>query len=115
MHILVIGSGGREHCLAWALARSPAVTTLFNAPGNAGMARIARSAALPLEPPFREVIDFAREKEIGLVVVGPEAPLTAGITDALEAAGIRVFGPTAQGARMEGSKAFAKEIMQAAG
>ena len=115
MHILVIGSGGREHCLAWALAKSPAVDTLFSAPGNAGIARIAQTAALSLEPPFNEVIDFVREKGIGLVVVGPEAPLTAGIADGLSEAGIRVFGPSGQAARMEGSKAFAKEIMQAAG
>ncbi|MCX7049043.1 MAG: phosphoribosylamine--glycine ligase, partial [Candidatus Sumerlaeota bacterium] len=114
MKILVIGSGGREHALCWKLAQSPRAEKIFCAPGNAGIAQIAECVAISVKPPFAEVIEFVRKNNIGMVVVGPEVPLTEGIVDALTSANIRAFGPTAAGARMEGSKAFAKDVMKAA-
>ncbi|HET6377953.1 MAG TPA: phosphoribosylamine--glycine ligase [Methylocella sp.] len=109
MNVLLIGSGGREHALAIALARSPLLTTLFASPGNPGMENIARLAALNVDD-HPAVVAFCKENDIGLVVVGPEAPLVAGIADVLSAAGIKVFGPSKAAARLEGSKAFAKEF-----
>jgi phosphoribosylamine--glycine ligase len=114
MRVLVLGGGGREHALAWKLAQSPALSALFVAPGNPGLEGLAtRLEVNPTEP--AEVVALARRERIELVVVGPEAPLVAGVADALRAAGVAVFGPGAAAARVEGSKAFAKEIMQAAG
>ena len=109
MNVLLIGSGGREHALAAAIARSPMCDTLFAAPGNAGIAETAECLDLNVSD-HGAVIAFCRDKEIGLVVVGPEAPLVAGLVDDLEAAGIKAFGPTKEAARLEGSKAFTKEI-----
>lgn len=114
MKVLLLGSGGREHALAWKLKQSRVITSLLVAPGNPGIAAIAECAPCEITNPTA-VLTLARARGIELVVVGPEAPLVAGVGDALRAAGLPVFGPDAAGARIEGSKAFAKEIMQAAG
>lgn len=114
MNVLVLGSGGREHVLAWAIAKSPRLDSLFVAPGNGGTATIAKNVPLDMND-ADAVIGFARSENIDLVVVGPEAPLVAGVADAIRAAGIAVFGPGAQGARLEGSKSFSKEFMLAHG
>ena len=114
MKVLLLGGGGREHALAWKIAQSPLVTSLVVAPGNPGIAAIAECVPVDIvNPPA--VVALARSRAIELVVVGPEAPLVAGVADALRQAGIDVFGPGAAGARIEGSKAFAKEVMQSAG
>lgn len=111
MNVLILGSGGREHALAHALARSPRLARLFTLPGNAGTARLGTN--VPGEPcDFKLVLDVTRRESIDLVVVGPEDPLAAGIVDALEKAGRRVFGPCAAAARLESDKAFAKQIMR---
>src|SRR5438876_10368129 len=103
MNILLLGSGGREHALAWKIAASPLVDRLYCAPGNAGIAR--ECALVALDPAdHAAVIAFCRAHAIGLVVVGPEAPLCAGIVDDLAAAGIKAFGPRRAAARLEGSK-----------
>ncbi len=109
MNVLLIGSGGREHALAWALAKSPVLQTLYAAPGNAGIAEVAEVADLAVDE-SEAVIAFCREKIIGLVVIGPEAPLVAGLSDVLEEAGIPVFGPSRAAAALEGSKRFTKEL-----
>ncbi len=109
MNVLLIGSGGREHALAWKLAASPVLTKLYAAPGNPGMTGDAECVALDVTD-HAAVVAFCREKAIDLVVVGPEAPLVAGLADALTDAGIRVFGPSAAAARLEGSKSFTKEL-----
>lgn len=109
MNVLLIGSGGREHALAWKLAASPVLTKLFAAPGNPGIAEEAECVDLAVAD-HAAVIAFCKENAIDLVVVGPEAPLVAGIADALAAEGIRVFGPTAAAARLEGSKGFTKDL-----
>ncbi len=114
MNVLVLGSGGREHALAWAIAKSPRLDSLFVAPGNGGTATIAKNVPLDMND-ADAVIGFARSENIDLVVVGPEAPLVAGVANAIRAAGIAVFGPGAQGARLEGSKSFSKEFMLAHG
>lgn len=112
MNILLLGSGGREHALAWKMAASPLVDRLYCAPGNAGIAQEAECVVLdPAD--HAAVIAFCRENKIGLVVVGPEAPLCAGIVDDLEAAGIKAFGPSKAAARLEGSKGFTKDICRA--
>lgn len=109
MKVLLIGSGGREHALAWKLAASPVLTKLYAAPGNPGIA--AEAECVPLDvADHAAVIGFCREKTIELVVVGPEAPLVDGLADALAGAGIRVFGPSAAAARLEGSKSFTKDL-----
>ncbi|HST47877.1 phosphoribosylamine--glycine ligase [Jatrophihabitans sp.] len=114
MRVLVVGSGAREHALCLALAADPAVTALVCAPGNAGTATVAEYRRLDVSDPAA-VAALAAEVAAGLVVIGPEAPLVAGAADAVRAAGIACFGPSAQAARLEGSKAFAKEVMAAAG
>lgn len=114
MKILVVGGGGREHALAWKLKRDSVGPELFCAPGNAGTATLGTNLALSAED-VEGIRAWCAENRPDLVVVGPEAPLCAGLTDALEADGIRVFGPRRAAARLEGSKEFAKEIMQAAG
>lgn len=114
MNVLLIGGGGREHALAWALSASPLLTKLYCAPGNAGIAGVAECVALSTDN-HASVIAFCEEKAIGLVVVGPEAPLVAGLCDDLHAAGIKCFGPSAAAARLEGSKAFTKELCDEAG
>jgi phosphoribosylamine---glycine ligase len=112
MNILLLGSGGREHALAWKMAASPLADKLYCAPGNAGIAREAECVALDLAD-HAAVIAFCRKAGIDLVVVGPEAPLCAGIVDDLEAAGIKGFGPTRSAARLEGSKGFTKDLCRA--
>lgn len=110
MRILVVGGGGREHALVWKLAQSPRVDEIYCAPGNAGISREATCVPIGAED-IPALVDFAVEETIGLVVVGPEAPLVAGLVDALEAKGIAAFGPSRQAAMLEGSKAWAKEFM----
>lgn len=112
--ILLLGSGGREHALAKKLAESPRCGTLYIAPGNGGTLQEGVNVALAEDDP-EAVAAFAREEGIGLVVIGPEAPLVAGVADAVRAAGIACFGPGAEGAQMEGSKRFSKELMERAG
>src|ERR1700759_2137213 len=109
MNILLLGSGGREHALAWKMAASPLTDQLFCAPGNAGIAQEAQCAALDLGD-HAAIITFCRANGIDFVVVGPEAPLCAGIVDDLEAAGIKAFGPSKDAARLEGSKGFTKDL-----
>jgi phosphoribosylamine--glycine ligase len=114
MNILLLGSGGREDALAWRLKQSPSCGRLVAAPGNPGIARWAECAAIdPCDPPA--VVALARSIDAGVVVVGPEAPLVAGVADALRAAGLPVFGPTAAAARLEGSKGFTKDLCARAG
>ena len=108
MNILVIGSGGREHTLYWKLSESPQTEQIYAIPGNPGM---DASAAIALDD-HAEILRFVKEKDIGLVVVGPEVPLMNGLVDELEAAGIRAFGPRANAAEIEGSKSFAKDLMK---
>jgi phosphoribosylamine--glycine ligase len=112
MNILLLGSGGREHALAWAISASPLTDKLYCAPGNAGIAQVAECVALDIGD-HKAVIAFAREHKIDLVVVGPEGPLCAGIVDDLETAGIKAFGPTKWAARLEGSKGFTKDLCKA--
>lgn len=114
MRVLLVGSGGREHALAWALSSSPHLTRLFVAPGNPGTATIAQSVPIAAAD-VAALVTFARAESIDLVIPGPEAPLVAGLADALAAAGIRCCGPTAAAARLEGSKSFAKDVCEAAG
>ncbi len=110
MRILVVGSGGREHALTWKLHQSPRTSELFVAPGNGGTAAIAENAPIAADD-IASLTAFAREKAIDLTFVGPETPLVAGLVDAFQDAGLRAFGPTAEAARIEGSKAFAKTFM----
>jgi len=110
MNVLVIGSGAREHALAWKLAQSPRVSKVFVAPGNAGTARDPALVNVPATA-IADLVAFAREREIGLTVVGPEAPLAAGVVDAFRAAGLPIFGPTKAAAQLESSKDYAKSFM----
>ena len=110
MNVLVIGSGGREHALAWKLAQSTRVPKVYVAPGNAGTARDPALVNVPATA-IADLVDFAREREIGLTVVGPEAPLAAGVVDAFRAAGLPIFGPTKAAAQLESSKDYAKSFM----
>ncbi len=113
MHILVVGSGGREHALAWKLAQSANVSAISVAPGNAGIADEPKTQCIPIaNDDHTALIDFACQQNVDLTIVGPEAPLVAGIVDNFQAAGLRILGPTAAAARLEGSKAYAKEFMQ---
>src|SRR3954471_731860 len=114
MNILLLGSGGREHALAWKIAASPLTTKLWCAPGNAGIAREAECVALDIAD-HATVVAFCKANKIDFVVVGPEAPLVAGIVDDLEAAGIKTFGPHKAAARLEGSKGFTKDLCRANG
>ena len=107
--VLLIGGGGREHALAWALRKSPTLGRLWCAPGNAGIAQVAECVSVDVTD-HDAVVAFCKDKGIGFVVVGPEAPLVAGLADDLEAAGIGVFGPSKAAAQLEGSKTFTKEI-----
>ena len=109
MNVLLLGSGGREHALAWAIAASPLIGTLYCAPGNAGIAEVARCVPLDITD-HAALAAFCREERIDFVVVGPEAPLVAGVADDLFAAGFKVFGPSRAAAQLEGSKGFTKDL-----
>jgi len=110
LNVLVIGGGGREHALAWKIAQSPRVARVFVAPGNAGTARDPALVNVAVTA-IADLVDFARREQVGLTVVGPEAPLAAGVVDAFRAAGLRIFGPTQAAAQLESSKDFAKAFM----
>jgi phosphoribosylamine---glycine ligase len=114
MKVLVVGSGAREHAFAWKLAQSPSVHEVLCLPGNAGTASFARNLPGKVDD-LDAIVSTARTEQVGLVVVGPEDPLVRGLVDALAAAGIPAFGPDRQGARLEGSKSFSKELMREAG
>ncbi len=114
MKILVVGSGGREHALAWKLAQSPVVDELHAAPGNPGISRIGQCHPIRAED-AESLLELARTLGADLVVIGPEAPLVAGVADQLRRGGVAVFGPSAAAASIEGSKSFAKDVMRAAG
>ena len=110
MNVLLIGSGGREHAIAWKLAQSKILDQLYIAPGNPGTAGLGKNVDIGINE-IEKLVDFAKEKQIGLAVIGPEDPLAAGIIDVFETAGIKAFGPCAGAARLEADKAFAKKIM----
>src|SRR5262245_58250438 len=111
MNALVIGKGGREHALVWKLAQSPRLKKVFCAPGNAGTAEDGLN--IDIEPTnFDRLIRFARKESVGLTVIGPEEPLSLGIVDAFQKAGLRVFGPSREAAMLESSKVFAKQLMR---
>ncbi len=111
MNVLIVGGGGREHALAWKIAQSPKVTALFCAPGNPGTAQVATNVNLKADD-LDGLLQFALDKSIDLTVVGPEQPLVLGLADRFQAKGLKVFGPSAQAAQLEGSKAFSKNLMQ---
>jgi phosphoribosylamine--glycine ligase len=111
MDVLLIGGGGREHAIAWKLAQSKDLGRLYTAPGNPGTARCGKNIDIGVNDTDK-LVDFAKQKSIGLVVVGPEDPLAAGAVDAFEAAGIKAFGPSAAAAKLEADKAFAKQLMR---
>jgi phosphoribosylamine---glycine ligase len=111
MKVLIIGSGGREHALAWKLAQSPRVTKIFCAPGNAGTATLGENVAIGAGD-ISGLVDFAKRERIGLTIVGPDDALAAGIVDAFEGDGLRIFGPRAEAAQLESSKIFAKDFMR---
>ena len=114
MKVLLVGSGGREHALAWKLSQAPDLDELHAAPGNPGIATLGRCHPVCAED-GEGLLALARSLEADLVVIGPETPLVAGVADELRHAGVAVFGPSAAAARIEGSKAFAKDVMRAAG
>ena len=109
--VLVVGQGGREHALVWKLAQSPQVKKIYAAPGNPGIAELAECVDIGVED-IDSLVGFAVQKQVDLTVIGPEAPLMAGLADRLRALGLLVFGPSAAAARLEGSKVFAKELLQ---
>ncbi|MBC8115386.1 MAG: phosphoribosylamine--glycine ligase, partial [Candidatus Saccharimonas sp.] len=113
MKILVVGNGGREHTLVWKLKQSPSVTQVFCAPGNAGTGLDGTNVDIKATD-IPRLIKFATAEKIDLTVIGPEAPLVAGIVDEFQKAGLRVFGPSKKAAELEGSKKFAKELMKRA-
>ena len=113
MNVLLIGSGGREHALAWKLAQSKKLDKLYIAPGNPGTSECGQNIAVGACD-IEELVDFAKQNDIGLVVVGPEDPLAGGVVDAFEAVGVKAFGPTAAAAKLEADKAFAKQLMRSA-
>ena len=113
MKVLVVGNGGREHALAWKISKSPRVEKVFVAPGNAGTARDATNVAIAASDQ-PALIQFAKDEQIDLTVIGPEAPLADGIVDAMEEAGLRVFGPSRAAAALEGSKVFCKNLLHTA-
>jgi phosphoribosylamine--glycine ligase len=114
MRVLVIGSGGREHALAWKIARSPSVEKVFVAPGNGGTEELAENIPVPSDD-IRSLVGVARSRKIDLTVVGPELPLTLGIVDEFQRVGLRIFGPTRAASRLESSKAFAKNLLRECG
>ena len=110
MKVLVVGGGGREHALVWKLSQSPLVETLYCAPGNPGIAELAECVHIAADE-IDALLDFALAEKIDLTVVGPEVPLTLGIVDRFQAAGLEIFGPSKAAARIEGSKTFSKDLM----
>ncbi len=112
MNVLLVGSGGREHAIAWKLKQSKHLDKLYIAPGNAGTAQCGQNVPIS-DTDIPALVDFARQKNVGLVVVGPEDPLSLGLVDAMEAAGIKAFGPSGAAAQLEADKAFAKHLMRA--
>lgn len=114
MNILILGSGGREHALAWAVMQNPKCDKLIVAPGNAGIAAIADCASFDIND-GAAVVNFVEENAIDFVIIGPEAPLAAGVADDLRAAGVLTFGPSKAAAQLEASKSFTKEICDASG
>ena len=111
MKVCIIGNGGREHALAWKLHHSPSVTDVYVVPGNAGMASVATMVEIDWKHQ-EKLMPWLVEHQIDLVVIGPELPLVEGLSDAIRAVGIPVFGPSKQASRLEGSKSFAKELMR---
>ena len=111
MKVLIVGSGGREHAIAWSVAKSPKVDKIYCAPGNAGIAEVAECVDIGVME-FEKMAEFAKEQEIDLTIIGPDDPLAAGIVDVMEEKGIRVFGPRKNAAILEGSKAFSKDLMK---
>ena len=111
MKVLVIGSGGREHTLVWKLNQSKPVTNIYCAPGNAGIKRLATCVRIAADD-IDALLDFAKKEKIDLTVVGPENPLTGGIVDRFEEEGLRIFGPSAAAAALEGSKVFSKNFLR---
>ena len=111
MEVLVIGGGGREHALVWKINQSPKVEKIFCAPGNAGTGKIAENVPIGADD-IKSLLEFALQRKIGLTVVGPEQPLVMGIVDQFEKKGLRIFGPNARAAKLEGSKSFSKDIMK---
>jgi phosphoribosylamine---glycine ligase len=114
MKVLLVGGGGREDALAWKIAQSPCVDNLYAAPGNPGIARHARCVKIPVDA-VQDLLDFAQKERVDLTVVGPEAPLVAGLTDRFATEALTVFGPNGRAARLEGSKVYAKRLMAARG
>ena len=110
MKVMIVGSGGREHAIAWKVSQSPKVDQIYCVPGNAGMADLAECVDISVED-IDGCVQFAKDKAVDLVVVGPEVPLVLGMADAMQAAGIRVFGPNKKCAQFEGSKAFTKDFL----
>jgi phosphoribosylamine--glycine ligase len=113
--VLVVGGGGREHALCWRLAQDPTVTRVLAAPGNVGIAASAECFPSVAADDVAEVVDLVDQQDVDLTVIGPEIPLVAGLADALRTRGRDVFGPSAAAARIEGSKAFAKDVMERRG
>lgn len=111
MKVLIIGSGGREHAIAWKISKSPKLTKLYAAPGNAGTSEVAELVDIPAKD-IEGLLKFAKKESIDLTIVGPEAPLVDGIVDRFEKEGLKIFGPTKYGAQLEGSKVFSKELMK---
>ena len=111
MKVLIVGGGGREHAIAYSVAKSPKVDKIYCAPGNAGIAQLAECVDIGVME-FDKLTAFAKEKQIDLTIVAPDDPLVAGAVDAFEAAGLRAFGPRANAAILEGSKAFSKDLMK---
>ena len=111
MKVLVVGQGAREHTLVWKIAQSPRVEKIYCIPGNPGISEIAECPTISLENNLAELADFAESEKIELTVIGPEAPLVAGIVDIFQERGLRAFGPDAKAAILEGSKNFAKQVM----
>ena len=114
MNVLIIGSGGREHALAWKVKQSPKVKKIYAIPGNAGISSVSECLSLNTQD-FNALIQFAQARQIDLTIVGPEIPLAQGLVDQFHAAGLKIFGPTQEAAQLESSKVFSKKLMAEAG
>ena len=111
MKVLIVGSGGREHAIAWSVAKSPKVDKIYCAPGNAGISEYAECVAIGAME-FEKLADFAEENKVDLTIIGMDDPLVGGVVDVFEARGLKVFGPRKNAAILEGSKAFSKDLMK---